>query len=225
LLITLVNLHGFYPIACKYDVFSIFPKFQAYVERLFDRKIKSIQTDGGGEFQKLRHLFTSHGIHHRITCPHTHQQNGSVERKHQHIVEMGLTLIKTSSGIYSNHFYLIDREGEIMRSPNYAESVLLFLCTATTICFAFNLHDSEVMRCIEEERQALLKFRQGLLYSTELSWGTHEEDCCKWEGIKCSNRTGHVVNCNTPSPLRLGLSLFFFSNKIFAKIHKVYQST
>jgi hypothetical protein len=32
-------------------------------------------------------------------------------------------------------------------------------------------------------------------------------------------------DCNTPSPLRLGLSLFFFSNKIFAKIHKVYQST
>jgi hypothetical protein len=31
--------------------------------------------------------------------------------------------------------------------------------------------------------------------------------------------------CNTPSPLRLGLSLFFFYNKIFAKIHKVYQST
>jgi hypothetical protein len=33
------------------------------------------------------------------------------------------------------------------------------------------------------------------------------------------------VYCNTPSPLRLGLSLFFFYNKIFAKIHKVYQST
>jgi hypothetical protein len=31
--------------------------------------------------------------------------------------------------------------------------------------------------------------------------------------------------CNTPSPLRLGLSHFFFYNKIFAKIHKVYQST
>jgi hypothetical protein len=31
--------------------------------------------------------------------------------------------------------------------------------------------------------------------------------------------------CNTPSPLRLGLSPFFFSNKIFTKIHKVYQST
>jgi hypothetical protein len=28
------------------------------------------------------------------------------------------------------------------------------------------------------------------------------------------------VWCNTPSPLRLGLSPFFFYNKIFAKIHK-----
>jgi hypothetical protein len=32
-------------------------------------------------------------------------------------------------------------------------------------------------------------------------------------------------SCNTPSPLRLGLSPFFFYNKIFAKIHKIYQST
>ncbi|XP_059460338.1 receptor-like protein EIX1 [Corylus avellana] len=84
-----------------------------------------------------------------------------------------------------------------MRGPNYAELlVLLFLCSATTICFAFNLSDSEViMRCIEEERQALFKFKQGLQdnFSMLSSWGSDEEDCCKWEGIKCSNRTGHVV--------------------------------
>jgi hypothetical protein len=106
----------FYPITCKSDVFSIFPKFQAYVERLFDRKIKSIQTDGGGEFQKLRHLFASHGINHRITCPHTHQQNGSVERKHRHIVEMGLTLMAHCSApltywaeAFQTACYLINR--------------------------------------------------------------------------------------------------------------------
>ena len=86
-----------YPIQCKFDVFTIFPKFQAYVKRLFDRKIKSIQTDGGREFQKLRPFFASHGIHHRLTCPHTNEQNGSVERKHRHIVEMGLTLLAHSS--------------------------------------------------------------------------------------------------------------------------------
>jgi hypothetical protein len=40
-----------------------------------------------------------------------------------------------------------------------------------------------------------------------------------------AHAVGVVSWCNTPSPLRLGLSPFFFSNKIFAKIHKVYQST
>jgi len=28
-----------------------------------------------------------------LTCPHTHHQNGSVERKHRRIVETGLTLL------------------------------------------------------------------------------------------------------------------------------------
>ena len=37
-----------------------------------------------------------------------------------------------------------------------------YICTAITIYFAFNLGDSEVMRCIEKERQALLKFKDGL---------------------------------------------------------------
>lgn len=32
----------------------------------------------------------------RHSCPYTHQQNGLVERKHQHIVETGLTLLAQS---------------------------------------------------------------------------------------------------------------------------------
>jgi hypothetical protein len=106
----------FYPIAYKSNVFSLFPKFQAYVERQFNRKIKSIQTDGGGEFIKLRQIFASHDIDHRITCPHTHQQNGSVERKHRHIVEMGLTLLAQCSAplqywaeTFQTACYLINR--------------------------------------------------------------------------------------------------------------------
>lgn len=56
------------------------------------------------------------------------------------------------------------------------------------------IRNSEV-RCMEKERQSLLKFKQGLMDDNGLlsSWGNHEEDCCKWEGVKCSNRTGHVV--------------------------------
>ncbi|KAL6322290.1 hypothetical protein AAG906_005259 [Vitis piasezkii] len=33
----------------------------------------------------------------RISCPHTHQQNGVAERKHRHIVENGLTLLARAS--------------------------------------------------------------------------------------------------------------------------------
>jgi histone deacetylase 1/2 len=36
------------------------------------------------------------GIFHRRTCPHTSQQNGTAERKHRHIVDMGLTLLAQS---------------------------------------------------------------------------------------------------------------------------------
>jgi histone deacetylase 1/2 len=36
------------------------------------------------------------GIAHRVSCPHAHQQNGSAERKHRHIVEVGLSLLANS---------------------------------------------------------------------------------------------------------------------------------
>jgi hypothetical protein len=38
-------------------------------------------------------FFRSLSIAHRVSCPHAHQQNGSAERKHRHIVETGLALL------------------------------------------------------------------------------------------------------------------------------------
>jgi len=81
----------------KSDVFHVFRNFQSLVERKFNRKILSMQTDWGGEYESLNSFFQQIGITHRVSCPHAHQQNGSSERKHRHIVEIGLALLANAS--------------------------------------------------------------------------------------------------------------------------------
>jgi histone deacetylase 1/2 len=81
----------------KSEVFQWFHDFQNLVERLFNRKIVAVQTDWGGEYQRLNSFFQRIGISHHVSCPHAHQQNGSAERKHRHIVEFGLSLLAHAS--------------------------------------------------------------------------------------------------------------------------------
>jgi histone deacetylase 1/2 len=65
----------------KSDVEQVFYAFQAHVECLLDAKINYVQSDWGGEYHKLHHYFQRTGISHRVSCPHTNQQNGIAERK------------------------------------------------------------------------------------------------------------------------------------------------
>jgi hypothetical protein len=81
----------------KSEVLQKFQEFQYLVERLFDKKILAVQTDWGGEYQKLHAFFQQVGISHHVSCPYAHQQNGSAERKHCHIVEVGLSLLAHAS--------------------------------------------------------------------------------------------------------------------------------
>jgi hypothetical protein len=64
---------------------------------MFNGKILDVQSDWGGEYERLNSFFRSIGIIHQVSYPHTHQQNGATERKHHHIVEMGLTLLAHAS--------------------------------------------------------------------------------------------------------------------------------
>ena len=101
----------------KCDVFDVIRDFLAHVERLLSRKILCVQSDWGGEYEKLSNTFFRQlGIAHHVSCPHTHQQNGSAERKHRHIVDMGLSLLSHASmplrfwdEAYLSACYLINR--------------------------------------------------------------------------------------------------------------------
>jgi hypothetical protein len=87
----------FYPLELKFDVLATFLRFKQLVETYFGTKITSVLSDNGGEFRLLQTSLTTMGVSYRLSCPHTHHQMGSVERKHRHIVETGLTLLATSS--------------------------------------------------------------------------------------------------------------------------------
>lgn len=79
----------------KSDFYEIFIKFHKFVCNQFSTTLKVLQSDGGTEFVNRRVLefLQTHGIHHRISCPYTPQQNGQAERKHRHIVETGLSMM------------------------------------------------------------------------------------------------------------------------------------
>jgi hypothetical protein len=64
---------------------------------MLGHKIIIVQSDWGGEYDKLNSFFRSICISHHVSCPHTHQQNSAVEHKHHHNIDMGLALLAHDS--------------------------------------------------------------------------------------------------------------------------------
>lgn len=100
----------------KSDVAVVFPQFLAQAERVLGCKLKVLQTDGGGEFQALKGFLAQRGIGHKLTRPHTSEQDGLVERKHRQILECGLSMLAHASlqlaywnEAFCNAVYLINR--------------------------------------------------------------------------------------------------------------------
>lgn len=48
-------------------------------------------------YTTFTNFLVSHGITHRVSCPHSHRQNGIAKRKQRHMVENGITLLAKSS--------------------------------------------------------------------------------------------------------------------------------
>ena len=62
-------------------------KFKLYVETQTGHILKSIQTDNAKELLSLKTYLASHlMVFITDSFVHTHEQNGSIDRKHRHIV-------------------------------------------------------------------------------------------------------------------------------------------
>ncbi|XP_021726834.1 LRR receptor-like serine/threonine-protein kinase FLS2 [Chenopodium quinoa] len=78
-------------------------------------------------------------------------------------------------------------------------SWLLLLCFVFPATAGIIKNGNTAVQCLEKERRALLQFKRGIQVDRcglLSSWGDHEglhRDCCQWEGVRCSNQTGHVV--------------------------------
>ena len=66
--------------------------FVAYIENQFQTTLKCLRSDNGTEFVVLSDFFLAKGILHQRTCVETPQQNGVVERKHQHILNVARSI-------------------------------------------------------------------------------------------------------------------------------------
>ena len=80
-----------YLMKSKSDASKIIPAFYHLVHTQFNAIIKVVRTDNAPDLE-LTSFFTSKGIIHHLTCVETPQQNGVVERKHQHLLNVARAL-------------------------------------------------------------------------------------------------------------------------------------
>ncbi|KAL7611153.1 receptor-like protein EIX2 [Lactuca sativa] len=67
--------------------------------------------------------------------------------------------------------------------------ISIFLCATTYTCLGFN--NTSVI-CPEQERFALLKFKESVQDDFGMLSSWVGNDCCRWGRIQCDPVTGHV---------------------------------
>ncbi|KAF7823637.1 retroelement pol polyprotein-like [Senna tora] len=83
----------------KHMVPQLLCNFITMIKNQYGKSIKSVRTDRGTEFTNTQcdSFFKEKGIEHQKTCSYTPQQNGVVERKHKHILQIARALMFQSN--------------------------------------------------------------------------------------------------------------------------------
>ncbi|GLT28903.1 hypothetical protein SLA2020_038050 [Shorea laevis] len=72
---------------------------------------------------------------------------------------------------------------------------LILTSVSISIC-----NGNSSVACIESEKEALLKFKQGILdHTNRMATWISDVDCCRWTGIVCDNMTSHVIELHLRS--------------------------
>ena len=138
----------------KIEVGSVLKKFMAMIQRQFHKDVKIVRSDNGREFMCLKEYFDDIGIVHQTSCVGTPQQNGRVERKHRHILNVARALrfqahlpLEFRGECILTAGYLINTTPSVLlngkspyeilfgQKPSY-QSVRIFGC----LCYSHNLN-------------------------------------------------------------------------------------
>ena len=76
----------------KSETQDIIKSFFSWVQTQFNLPIKTFRSDNRSEFLSLQSFFHHKGTSFQHSCPYTPQQNGIVERKHRHLLNVGRAL-------------------------------------------------------------------------------------------------------------------------------------
>ncbi|CAL8168164.1 unnamed protein product [Prunus armeniaca] len=76
----------------KSETQHLLTNFFSFVKTQFAASIANIQVDNRGEFSSMKDFFQQNGTTYQHSCVYTPQQNGVVERKHRHILELARAL-------------------------------------------------------------------------------------------------------------------------------------
>jgi len=89
----------------KGEVFQHFLNFKAMVEKEKGVIIKCLRFNGGGEYfsNEFSEYLKEHGIERKYSCSYSPQQNGVVERKNMHIVEITRAMLNEKN--LPNYFW------------------------------------------------------------------------------------------------------------------------
>jgi len=84
----------------KDEALALIKRFVIMAKVQFEQHVKIIRSDNAlelGRSQEALSFFAEFGIKHETSCVHTPQQNGVVERKHKHLLEVSRALMFQSS--------------------------------------------------------------------------------------------------------------------------------